>query len=415
MIHYLDEVVIRLWLGHGGKREGHIAATIRTLDLPPRSPEDMVSTYISWWPAVDDLNKHNTFFTPRKLRTPSPHEQYVLDKQAETNARANMRLRADPAGFLPRPNQKVLAEQRDVDGNIEQAWEVQTIADYKVNLPNFGTTAYYDHQKRGVGLNKQFMGCFEAEDKALEEAIAVGKKLPMHAPIFWGLNLPAMADWWGRFVSDPKNGYQFMSKKYNCVGVVFEALIAAGIEAYVQLKSALFYRTPQDMAAYINLLVAKLDALNLQSAQFQDTHQAFMDEMLKQTHDLWLPHEFERNSRSKKAGFRREQVAAIDQALKEYHKYPAWSEHNLNKKIKSLVTIMDNVLSHRHNKPNSERGYGVMLLGCQVLNLLLLGDSGLNKVLKNNALHTHLTQANTLFHNACAMNNPISGIKAKNR
>ena len=59
MIIYENEINVKVWLNSGSafnptaNRVGHTAAAVRALD-----GQGVSATYISWWPADDDLNTH---------------------------------------------------------------------------------------------------------------------------------------------------------------------------------------------------------------------------------------------------------------------------------------------------------------------------------------------------------------------
>lgn len=386
MICYEDELVVKVWL-HGC---GHASGLIRTLDtgyLRENSANiNTLSTYISWWPGRVDYNKHSTPVRNFQKRTAGPKKSYFQDKFAETGPRTQALFQADEQNFIPHGNQAITMNQ-DEAGNPILEIVVSTKPANIVNIPGIGTKAYYAHQKHGFFREKDV----GPRDLEIESKITRREKLAQGQVAIWGVNLVEMAYWWQNFLANPKNGYQYASTDSNCAGVMMGALIAGGASAFVTIKSAYLYRTPKEVRDVILALEIKLDTLNIQSLAFKDNYErggaiSIISQMKALTSDLYTVAQFKTASSSPKFGFRREQVRKMDDNLSTYRDCGEWTRDNYIKKLTSLVNIMENVISHLRDKPNSDRRSGVEKLGAQVINLLTKEDSTLNIYLRDYGL-----------------------------
>ena len=413
MINYEDELLVRIWL-HGS---GHAAGLIRSAnraDVDAIDPtQDTVSTYISWWPG-QDRNKHAQPIGLLKKRTANPKASYFQDKLAETGDRTRARFEEDEASFHPRENQAIALNQ-DVNGNPLLEAIVVTKPAHIINLPALGTVARYEHQKHGVIRVK--VG--DPKDAVIMNKVLLGTKLPAGDRSLWGLNLTQMAKWWTAFLNDPRNGYQYASTDSNCAGVMMGGLMAAGAEAYTTIKSARMYRLPSEVRDVALALEAKLDTLNMETRAFKNHYElggdaSLLNVMRAQAIEIYSLDEFKRASATPKFGFRREQISKMDDAIANYHKMGNWTSENFATKLKCLVAMMDNVLSHRRQKPNSDRRAGVERLGCQIVNLLSNEASSLNVfVARNRIAHECYIATNT--RETMYPSTVAPGIKAKKR
>jgi hypothetical protein len=274
---------------------------------------------------------------------------------------------------MPRPNQAIVVNQ-DEEGNMIPETVVATKPANIVNIPGMGTKAYYAHQKHDT-YRARVYGPIE------KEKLARGERA------LWGINLVEMAIWWHKFLTNPKNGYQYASTDSNCAGVIMGALIAGGASAFVTIKSVYIYRTPENVRDVVLALEIKLDKLNTESLVFFKSVDANMLYQMKLMNvEIYNLKEFKEASKSKKFGLRREQVSKMDDNLSTYKDCGVWTRDNYIKKLTSLVNIMENVISHRRDKPGSDRRFGVEKLGVQVINILRNDNSSLNNYLKRNKL-----------------------------
>ena len=166
-------------------------------------------------------------------------------------------------------------------------------------------------------------------------------------------------------------------------------------------------------------LEAKLDTLNMETRAFKNHYElggdaSLLNVMRAQAIEIYSLDEFKRASATPKFGFRREQISKMDDAIANYHKMGNWTSENFATKLKCLVAMMDNVLSHRRQKPNSDRRAGVERLGCQIVNLLSNEASSLNVfVARNRIAHECYIATNT--RETMYPSTVAPGIKAKKR
>jgi hypothetical protein len=252
--------------------------------------------------------------------------------------------------------------------------QLVTSAAQKVCVPGLAAFTHYQHVRGDRVIDKV------VPPAVLDEA---NRRFPQGRAVLWGLNLHAILEHWTAFVSDPRHGYQYASTRHNCAGVVFGALKAGGVGAYVStelgwLGQELLYVTPREVGDVVRSLMDCLEFMNAETRVFMDALAAGPGSTLFDTvdlvnGDLWSARKFAEESRSPNRFARRhEQVGKIDKALAAYHRAGAgFTPANFESKLACLVQMMYYVCEHRREKPRSDRRRGVDSLGVQICKLLL--------------------------------------------
>lgn len=315
------------------------------------------------------------------------HEFFAADLTIVTlNVRMSL-IPNMPAVPFPDIKPDIRFDQRP--NQVIRNGQVLTSAD-KFNLPGLGADPIFFHVK-GSNLNPNK----PLTQEELQERDAFLQNYPGGGALTWGLNLRGMVNFWNRFVSNDRQGYQFASRRHNCCGVVTEALLAGGMGAYIPVKKGVIYRDTAELLQRVQRLQTTLDELNTGTHAFVNAvkNSGLYDQIALHgapRTDLWPCATFQQNSRSpNRLGMRREQVAAIDSHLRAYHGI-GWSDDNFNLKLEHLVIMMRNVLEHRRLKPQSDRRQGVDSLGIQIVKFL---NDGIYRWSYTNPLHTYCSQA----------------------
>jgi len=188
-----------------------------------------------------------------------------------------------------------------------------------------------------------------------------------------GLSLTAMWAWYQGYV-DNGGTYQLASRKKSCSGVAAVALIEGGGEAFASAPSAKIYMEPKQVEQYGRDLRKALADFNRRFLSFDLGVGTYIKKELQAQHhptgvtgigsalDLWDVNTWMQQS-AVKGAMRSSVIRNIDSALKDYHKY-RWGQ-DFRKKYQAFIKVLDNVMTHREKKPDSERGFAVARLGKQ--------------------------------------------------
>lgn len=279
------------------------------------------------------------------------------------NAEALMPAEREQDTFIDEANQKGGKDDKGRD-------IILTLSDAKRCIPGMYARVCLRRSSQG----KLSPNSIEAKDR---EEIENFIKHQEYA--YWGLNLVAIAKAWTDFLNSQTHGYKFASKSRNCSGVVWEMLLAGGIECFIEPKKEWLYRTPSDVNNAVATLATTLLEVNRQTLEFKKaadvaalfaTNDTDLVASSRGTNrDLMSLDQFKSLSKSPNTfSMRREQVAIIDSNLSSYHK-ASWNP-DYRIRLKHLFTMFKAILEHRRLKPTSDRRVGVDKLGVQILKLI---------------------------------------------
>lgn len=295
---------------------GHAAVMLRGPSLGGND------RYISWWPG-EGADKKDALRQQRG----GASDEYELDMISELGRGAQSALQTGQ--YQPRANQ---VETEYENAKQKTLWGVH--ADAQVSVP---------------GLN-----------------VADGE---------FGLHLPKMWQWYTTYQANNGN-YQLASKTQSCSGVAAVSLIEGGGEAFADAPGAMIYMEPTQVEDYANKLRQVITDFNRRFAIFEIRvgtdiqneiqRQRILGVTIAAATDLWNYDTWMQQS-NVKGKMRSSVIGKIDSALKEYHKL-LWG-NDFKKKYKQLVKILDNVMKHRLEKPDSDRGFAVMRLGKQAVDV----------------------------------------------
>jgi hypothetical protein len=291
-----------------------------------------------------------------------------------------------------------------------RAGEINTKADIKESIPGMYSRLCFQKSRDGVKI-----AVVALTDKDREKIKDCKKEINEYIQdnqiAYWGLNLNAIAFAWRNFLDSQTHGYKFASKSRNCAGVIWEMLQAGGFQCYLNSRTQLMWRTPNDIRNDVKALAEHLLILNhmtlrfkkemVDSGLYQSSDGNLVKSIKERNPELWDLNDFKRFSKSPNTlAFRRDQVSKIDEALRKYHSM-RWSPESYNKKLSYILEMFGNIIDHRERKPESDRRRGVDLLGVQILKLI---ESGIPERAYN-SLHVVIADANTAFERR-RQNNP---------
>lgn len=293
---------------------------------------------------------------------------YVLPVLKELSKRGNYSQVVDVSTLMPEQRAQDTFDRRE--NQKEGIDEILTVSDAKRCIPGMYARVCLKRSRRGVLSNESI----EAQDRA-----EITKYIPDGSHAYWGLNLAAIAKAWTDFLTSQTHGYKYASTSRNCSGVVWEMLLAGGIECFIDPKKEWLYRTPSDVNSAVATLSTTLLELNRQTLEFKaaaDVAALFASsdtDLLPSTRganwDLMPLERFKALSKSPNTfSMRREQVAIIDSNLSNYHK-SSWNP-DYRIRLKHLFIMFKAILEHRRLKPRSDRRVGVDKLGVQILKLI---------------------------------------------
>lgn len=191
----------------------------------------------------------------------------------------------------------------------------------------------------------------------------------------FGVDVPRIESFWeDRLQTSPQ--YAFLSTKQNCTGCVVDALRAGGLDRYLDDPNKWVVQGAGSLLAWVQGAKAKLDGLN----QRQASVERFMaDRLARHRGDGPLPipsfqewqRESDQNVRFGLVASRKDQIAAIDEMVKDYP-----NAKDPVSRCVLLVKMQHEIYSHLINKPTSDRRAAVEALGTRVTSALL--DNRLN-------------------------------------
>ncbi|MBL4630469.1 MAG: hypothetical protein JKY14_04700 [Paraglaciecola sp.] len=179
---------------------------------------------------------------------------------------------------------------------------------------------------------------------------------------------------------DNNGKYQLASKKQSCAGVALVAMIEGGSNGFADAPLIKIYAEPKQVEAYARTLQRAILDFNKRVTQFDLQAKKAMEQALSDQRfspgsglmvgvtgfqtatELWSIEDWKRQSNIPNA-MRSLLVRKIDSSLPKYHK--ADLESDFANKYKYLIQVMDNVMKHRAQKPDSKRSFAMNRLGMQ--------------------------------------------------
>lgn len=217
-----------------------------------------------------------------------------------------------------------------------------------------------------------------------------------------GLNLERICDWWQVFRVAPNAGYRFVSQTMNCASVVGTALIAGGATVFSsQSLNDLSHgwHTPNDVRNFVNEINRGIERVSAFVRHFRQpvstlplatrrpmlaldwertmTFNRYVRRDLM-TFESWVALSDQNVKTFLGFARRKEQVAKIDNLLREYHGL-AWSSLGAAggpgsevwvTKCELLQKMLEQVHEHMREKPQSDRAEAVFMLGKQLVDVI---------------------------------------------
>jgi hypothetical protein len=190
-------------------------------------------------------------------------------------------------------------------------------------------------------------------------------------------------------VANRERKYAFLSKKQNCTGCVVEALRAGGLDCYIEKPNNWFVQDAKTLLTWVREAEAKIKWLNeLQSAVNDKMDQLVVDPKIRvpeqqksiiPRYEEWKA-DSDRNVSFRAFAQRKEQIAALDAVIKDYH---STAETDKLTRFVLLVKMQSLIYSHMTLKPRSDRAEAVKRLGLRVtlvLKDLFKGGQGFAQV-----------------------------------
>lgn len=324
---------VLVWEYHSVRHCGHAALRIS---------HGGREAYCSWWPS--DIKTKNAG-KGKGSDFPSPVKRGVLDRtfpidaKAECGADGRLRFSAfeNGTGRL-RPGQQLMGENQD------------------------GTAEIWQHPQHDIAI------------PGIQDGPAVA-----------GLDLERMLTCWNLLNINPRRKYRLVSKEYNCSSIAAAILVVGGAAFYSEVATGrkpdlgFMWTNPnhvRDWAMQIRDGIAM--ARRAQGMVLQPTFAGDGGPMLAPANghneimDLatWKRISAVKMSFATGLARRGEQVAKIDEYLRDYHILGPWNWRNFaqcKQKIGRLGAMLREACSHIMEKANSNRRDAVLQLATQVI------------------------------------------------
>jgi hypothetical protein len=192
-------------------------------------------------------------------------------------------------------------------------------------------------------------------------------KLPVlelsNGKLTYGVSASRIAAFWK--VQRKETMYAFLSAKYNCTGIVWEALKAGGLGYYHGIDDSIFIQGAAGLLDAVNKAHAHLSRLNQltnaianKMGQLQQQHPNVPKKV--PTIAEWKTSS-DQNVKYKATHGRKDQVAALDKLIDDY---PNAKTDTI--KFAMLSRMQSEIYSHLTNKQNSDRKLAVEQLGASI-------------------------------------------------
>ena len=216
-------------------------------------------------------------------------------------------------------------------------------------------------------------------------------EIPVLTPTTFGVDTDRMFYWWrsygmrgmrGHGEVTPRPQFKLVSARNNCAGTTALALIVGGAKYFKHRFRQYRTSTPvgvrewakevRDAALEINRAKALSVRYELNEAIKKRTAFEKTTKSIKQSNPRDLPTLEEWKNISYVGTFarRKEQIAAIDNALRRYHEIPQWGTERDDEKARQLDEIIRQAENHAITKPASDRLHAVTYMLAQAWKVL---------------------------------------------
>ncbi len=194
----------------------------------------------------------------------------------------------------------------------------------------------------------------------------------------YGVDAEMIARWWNTKLKmepgDTKRRFSKFSTEFNCVSIVMEGLLFGGLGCYAPIPKNWMYNSAKDLNRWVLAATSEIIRLNNQNHDPVIYQNIFRKAIIFAlgTEDLSKFEEWKSDSNKKiynPLARRLQQVANIDQLIKEYHAI-APNTHEMNRES-ILLRIYNNAITHLTLKPNSDRRDAVLDIAIKALGVFL--------------------------------------------
>ncbi len=220
-------------------------------------------------------------------------------------------------------------------------------------------------------------------------------EIPVLSPTTFGVDVDRIFYWWRSYgmrgmcdheqlrgTGTPRPQFKVLSARNNCAGTTALALIVGGASYFKSRVRQYRVSTPKgvrdwakevrDAALEINRAKALSVKYELNEARKKRTALAIKTKNIKQQNPNDLPTLQEWKDISYVGPFarRKEQIAAIDNALRQYHEIANWGAGHDDNKARLLDEIIRQAENHAITKPASDRLHAVTYMLAQAWKVL---------------------------------------------
>jgi hypothetical protein len=368
MSRFLD---ILCWthVGHQGRTNGHAAILMDgSVESADPAANAAAKTYISWWPAGAALKGRTTAISMR----PGGERTLLSDMRNEISNSSQLGLHVGRDGqrFAPRPGQvMVSAEPLDVGSGPLNVLDHASAEEHQQFM-----NVLASDEADGGGLHKQWVQ-FPTE--------IIGLHVEGNGEL--GLNAHAMLTWWRGFRTahqqalHGESGYRFVSKLHNCASIVMRALIAGEAAFFLKPPAPWVTFSPRDVADYAAALKTEIIRANADYDRYFNSKLEWQGQNRREMHmhpptattEMPTVEQWKRMSDANVTfaalSRRREQNAAIDRLLGQYHAQLPWDGGGADYRLEYMKLIFQQIGSYIAAKPKGDRLNAMLALGQIVL------------------------------------------------
>jgi hypothetical protein len=242
---------------------------------------------------------------------------------------------------------------------------------------------YIDTRGKGLPQHHEFNRIVtpgkETNSYGVEPSTTIIKEIILdHSGFEYGVDAEMIARWWNTKLKmepgDLNRRFIGISTELNCVSIVMEGLLFGGLGCYAPIPKNWMYNTANDLNRWVLAATSEITRLNHQKHDPLIFQNIFRKAILVAlgTEDLSKFEEWKSDSNKKiynPLARRLQQVANIDQLIKEYHAI-APNTHEMNRES-ILLRIYNNAITHLTLKPNSDRRDAVLDIAIKALGIFL--------------------------------------------
>lgn len=249
--------------------------------------------------------------------------------------------------------------------------------DYKRNInQNYRSNRGYGLPNKHIAFNDIVTLRQEILDCRREPETTFIKEINLdHSRFEYGVDAEMISRWWNTKLKlepeDPKRVFDIFSTELNCVSIVMEGLLFGGLGCYAPIPKNWKYNSGHDLNRWVLAATSEIARLNDQKHDlliYPEILQKALRFALFSNEDLTKFEDWKSNSNKNiynpLAG-RYQQVANIDQLIKEYHAI-APNTHEMDRES-ILLRIYNNAITHLTQKPNSDRRDAVLDIAIKAL------------------------------------------------